>query len=121
MAEPQKHRDTAHGSTAPLNPPSCHQCELREDDFDPKYWKDLFEYTRPSDQEPLESQLQEPPVGDFQRLQMMNITHLMHQLARLKATINRNHTTSAEEMSRLQLTLHQYGMISSSDWDQCLR
>jgi hypothetical protein len=107
MAEIGKHHDTA--QRAPLAPSSCPQREIRADHFNSQYWRDLFEYTRPKDQELVESQLREPPVSDFQRLQMMNITHLLHQLAHLKATINHKHTTSAEDMSHLQRTLHHYG------------
>lgn len=70
------------------------------DNFDPQYWRDLIDYARIAPEE--------PPLGDFGKMQVMNITHLLNQLSRIKAGMEHNQTLDARQMSLLRRTLHQY-------------
>ena len=64
------------------------------------YWQKLVQYT--------EDERGEPALGEFERLQSMNLTHLLNVLARIKGDIERTHTTSPEQMALLRQVLHQY-------------
>jgi hypothetical protein len=74
-------------------------------DFDQRCWNDLVQY---ADQ----NFKTEPPFGNFRKLQIMNITHLVNQLVRFKVTTQHTQATTAETMSLLQRILHQYGKPS---------
>jgi len=65
------------------------------------YWQALVRYTK--------DQQGEPPIGDFLRLQRLNITHLLNVIVRIEGDIANNQTTSLKEMNLLRETLHQYG------------
>lgn len=71
------------------------------DGFSVQYWKDLVQYAQ--------IVRGEPPLGDFGKLQIINITHLLNQLARIKAEIEHSQTFNTGQMSLLQQILHQYG------------
>ncbi len=74
-----------------------------EEDPTDSYYNDLVRYAR--------GEKGEPPIGDFRKLHMINITHLVNQLAVIKAEMDRTQTTSHEQLYVLQQTLHKYGMI----------
>ena len=75
--------------------------EKQSDGLSAQYWKDLVQYAQ--------IVRGEPPLGDFGKLQTINITHLLNQLARIKAEIEHSQTFNTGQMSILQQTLHQYG------------
>ncbi len=70
-------------------------------DVGPGYWKALVQYA--------EDENGEPPFGEFEKLQALNITHLLNDIVRIKAAIRKNQTTTAVQMSSLQQRLHEYG------------
>ncbi|KAF1850918.1 uncharacterized protein K460DRAFT_269308 [Cucurbitaria berberidis CBS 394.84] len=80
--------------------PQCRCGPAPGDDFGPQYWNDLVDYAQLAPDE--------PPLGDFRKLQIINITHLVNQLSRIKASIENDETVTAERMRLLQQTLHQY-------------
>lgn len=68
------------------------------------YWQSLVQYA--------EEEREEPPVGQFGRLQIMNLTHLLNEIARIKGAVEHNRTTSADQMECLRKRLRQYGKHS---------
>jgi hypothetical protein len=66
-----------------------------------EYWKDLIRSTY--------DQKEDPILGEFDRLQRLNITHLLNEIVRIKASIRHNQTTSQEQIDRLREVMHQYG------------
>ncbi|KAK0648020.1 hypothetical protein B0T16DRAFT_455526 [Cercophora newfieldiana] len=60
-------------------------------------------------------------MGDFGKLQTINITHLLNQLARIKAKVEHDKSTNAEDMELLQRTLHQYDHIKARKTDHTTR
>jgi hypothetical protein len=72
------------------------------------YWKALVQYAK--------DEKEEPAFGQFKTLQAMNITHLFNEIARIKADIEYNQTTSFEKMSLLRQTLHQYGEYNAAEY-----
>jgi hypothetical protein len=68
------------------------------------YWQSLVQYT--------EDERGEPALGEFARLQAMNITHLLNEVVRIKANIEYSKTTSLPEMNLLRETLHNYSEYS---------
>jgi hypothetical protein len=73
--------------------------------FPPEYWQQLV-------QESYLGQVQdEPSFGEFGRLQHLNITHLVNEIATIKATIRQNDSTSEAQMKDLRRVLHEYGRL----------
>jgi hypothetical protein len=85
-------------SDAHMPPPSL-------DDPGPHYWKDLVRYTKLSPED--------PPLGDSTKLHVMNITHLLNQLARIKAEVEHTQTTNSVQMGALRETLHHYNEFNN--------
>ena len=80
-------------------------------DFPVEYWKELgktYSRERNADSEPI--------LGQFGRLQRLNITHLLNTLASIKAAIKCNESTTPEQMSLLREVMHQYGRHVSNHW-----
>ena len=75
--------------------------DMLDGGWSPQYWANLVQYTR--------AVHGKPPLGDFGKLQTLNITHLLNQLARIKARTEHDNTTNAQDMELLQQTLHRYG------------
>jgi hypothetical protein len=65
------------------------------------YWRNLVQFVN--------DERGEPALGEFSKLQVLNITHLLNQIVRIKADVQHNQSTSPEQMDLLQQTLHQYG------------
>jgi hypothetical protein len=72
----------------------------------PEYWERLVKCSYQKQAEPI--------FSEFGRLQRLNLTYLFNQIARIKASIRGNNTTSKEEMDQLGLLLHQYSKSLSS-------
>jgi hypothetical protein len=53
-----------------------------------------------------------PILGEFDRLQRLNLLHLLNRVATVKATIKHSATTSSDDMNLLRESLHQYGEFS---------
>ncbi|GAB1319912.1 hypothetical protein MFIFM68171_10122 [Madurella fahalii] len=84
---------------------------IEEVQFSPDYWKRLvtnaYEYDRRADPKVLK-EFDHPALGEFNRLQRLNLTHLLNKIVSIKAAIRHNKTTSLEQMELLQVVLHQY-------------
>jgi hypothetical protein len=72
-------------------------------EFTPEYWRSLVAYAGDLSQDK-----EEPPLGEFGKLQAMNITHLMNEIVRIKGNVGSSETTSFEEMNLLRKFLHHY-------------
>jgi len=70
-----------------------------------EYWQNLVQSTYDQKDEPL--------LGEFGRLQRLNITHLLNEIVRIKAAVRYNNTTSQEQIDRLREVMHHYGKLRS--------
>lgn len=77
------------------------ETEEQTDDSSADYWENLVKYARIAKGE--------PPLGDFGKLQIINITHLLNQLACIKAEIEHSQSLDLRQAGLLRHTLHQYG------------
>jgi hypothetical protein len=71
------------------------------DDVQHQYWRDLVDYTKLG--------RDEPPLGDFRKLQIMNIVHLLNQISHIKGKVEHSKRVNPQIMKDLRETLHQYG------------
>src|SRR6266487_1292639 len=76
-------------------PQQSAQANPEEDDSVPiglsiNYWQSLVQY--------VEDERGEPALGEFAKLQAMNLTHLLNKIVRIKANIEHSRTTSLEQM-----------------------
>lgn len=85
----------------PPGPASVDEDEMVAIALPTNYWQALVQYTK--------DEQEEPPIGEFPRLQRLNITHLLNEIARIEGDIKHNETTSLKQMNFLRQTLHQYG------------
>jgi hypothetical protein len=69
--------------------------------FPPDYWDHLVQNTY--DQEA------DPVLGEFDRLQRLNLTHLLNKIVNIKATLKHNETTTQVQMDLLREVMHHYG------------
>jgi len=65
-----------------------------------EYWSSLLRYAENE---------REPPLGHFGKLQVMNIVHLLNDIARIKGDVENKRATTAEQMDLVGQRLHQYG------------
>ncbi|KAE9363943.1 hypothetical protein N431DRAFT_489767 [Stipitochalara longipes BDJ] len=69
-------------------------------DHSPNYWEDLVQCSYRASEE--------PPIGEFGRLQRLNLAHILNEIARIKASIRHSKTTSHSQMELLRRLLHEY-------------
>jgi hypothetical protein len=81
------------------------------DDVKHQYWRDIVDYAKFSRERNDAARLpvDEPPLGDFRKLQIMNIVHLLNQISQIKGKVEHSERASPQIMKDLRETLHQYG------------
>ena len=89
---------------AKIPPAGMVDTEVKANVLPVDYWQSLDQY--------VEEEREEPPLGQFGRLQIMNLTHLLNEIVRIKGAVERNRTTSADQMECLRNKLQQYGKHS---------